>query len=250
MTSATKLSGIDQYWQHIQKLQQQVLDTQYSLLHTIAGKMAETILNDNCIYLFGSGHSALLVQEGQLRGGGLAPVIPILVTNLMLHENAMLGSKLERTPGLAQPILDRYACKEGDMLFVYSNSGVNHLPVEMSLLAKEMGMTVVAVCSKKYADVAPLSTIGKRLSEVADYTLDNGGIPGDASIDVPGSNWKVGPTSTLINTLLWQCLVTDTAMCLAEKLDDVPIYASYNLPNAKEHDEKLLHQWRALNPHL
>lgn len=243
-------AGIRAFSDMIIKLQTNVIDQQFDKLCDISACMSRTIVNDGKIFLFGSGHSSIIVQEGHLRGGGLAPVIPILLTNLMLHENAMLGSVLERTSGLAAPILDRYQTNPNDMLFIFSNSGVNQLPVEMALLAKDRGLITVAVCSIQYANTAPLNSYGKRLYEACDYYIDNGGVPGDAVLDLKKTKWKICPTSTVINSFIWQCLVAETTYDLQEKLDEIPVYASLNLSGANENDQKLVRKWRTFNPHL
>jgi uncharacterized phosphosugar-binding protein len=101
-----------------------------------------------------------------------------------------------------------------------------------------------------YARVAPLSAIGKRLYEVADYALDNGGQPGDALVPVPGSDWRVGPSSTIINALLWNCLVVETIWRLQRLGQELPVIASLNMTGAAEHNEKLFAKWRKINPQL
>src|SRR5256886_6119323 len=113
----------------------------------------------------------------------------------MLHESVPLSAKIERTPGLAGDLLDRAGVKAGEMLFVYSNSGVNHLPVEMALEAKQRGIVTVTVGSAAFAKVAPLSGIGRRLADVCDFAFDNGGVPGDGIAEIPGLEWEIGPTS-------------------------------------------------------
>ena len=86
-------------------------------------------------------------MSGYARAGGLLSVVPIFYTALMLHESVPLSAKVERTPGLAADLLDRSGIKTGQMLFVYSNSGVNHLPVEMALEAKKRGVVTVTIGS-------------------------------------------------------------------------------------------------------
>ena len=56
-------------------------------------------------------------------------MVPVLTEHVMLHHLPSLGSRLERMPGLADVILERYDPQPDEMLFVFSNSGVNQLPV-------------------------------------------------------------------------------------------------------------------------
>lgn len=243
-------SGIQRYFAAIQKLQTQVIDNQLELLGDVADAMAATIGRDGRIFLFGTGHSHLLAEEGFFRAGGLAPVIPILLSSLMLHESAILSAIIERTAGLAEPLLNRYNPRTGDLIFIFSNSGVNRSPVEMALAAKEQGLTVVSVSSLAYAQVAPLSELGRRLDEVADFAIDNGGQPGDSLISIEGVPWPVGPSSTVIGSLIWNALVTEAALRLHKAGAAVPIFVSANMQDATERNEALLRHWKAHNPHI
>jgi uncharacterized phosphosugar-binding protein len=157
---------------------------------------------------------------------------------------------LERTSGIARPVFERYQPQAGEMIFIFSNSGVNIAPVEMALLAKEHGLISVAVCSLAYARVAPLSSAGKRLFEVTDYAIDNGGEQGDSLIALEGLAWRVGPSSTVINALIWNALITETTLLLQARGADVPVFGSSNLRGAGEHNAALLEKWRGRNPHI
>lgn len=242
--------GLNRYFEAIQALQNQVLNAQRECLTRIAARMAEAVQQDERIFLFGTGHSHLLAEEGHFRAGGLANVVPMLLSGVMLHEGAQLSGRLERTPGLAPLIFDRYQPQPGEMIFIYSNSGVNVMPVEMALLAKERGLFSVGVCSLAYARVAPLSSAGQRLFEVTDETIDNGGEPGDGLITLDDFAWRVGPSSTVIGALIWNALVTETIDLLQTRSATLPIYASANLSGAAEHNAALLHKWQGRNPHL
>src|SRR5512136_1177443 len=206
--------GLDQYCSAIQTLQSKVVAAQRETLIEVAARMAECVERSERILLFGTGHSHMLAEEGHYRAGGLANAVPMLQSALMLHESSILSGRLERTAGVARPVFERYQPQAGEMLFIFSNSGVNIAPVEMALLAKERGLISVAVCSLAYARVAPLSSAGRRLFEVTDYVIDNGGEQGDGLIAVPGLAWRVGPRSTVINALLWNALVTEAVFIL------------------------------------
>lgn len=242
--------GIRTYLEEVQALQVRVVDEQQETLAAVAERMAETIAADGRIFVFGTGHSHLMAEEAFYRAGGLAPVVPIFSAMLMLHEDPERGSRLERSDGLAAPLLDWYGPEAGEMLFIFSNSGVNRLPVEMALEGKARGLTVATVLSRAYARQAPLSPLGKRLDEVADLVIDNGGTPGDALVTLNGTGWRVGPTSTVVCALIWNALVAETAACLAAQGLEVPVFASLNMEGAAEHNAALLEKWRPVNPHL
>jgi uncharacterized phosphosugar-binding protein len=243
-------TGLDDYLQAISELQSRVLVGQRTKLLEVAARMAKTTQQDLRILLFGTGHSHLLAEEGFYRAGGLANVVPILVEHTMLHSLPNLGSRLERTPGLADVILDRYDPQQEEMLFVFSNSGVNQLPVEMALRGRERGLFTVSISSFEYARQAPLSDLGLRLDQAVDLALDNGGLPGDALLDLEGFPWRVAPSSTVICALLWNSLVSETARLLIESGVEPPIFASFNVAGAAQHNQALLDKWRPRNIHL
>jgi uncharacterized phosphosugar-binding protein len=247
---SSSLSGVDQYLQAVKELENRVIESQRERLIKIAEKMAETTRRDQRIFLFGTGHSHLLAEEGFYRAGGLANVVPMLVEHLMLHHLPSLGSRLERTPGLVDMILERYAPEPGEMLFVFSNSGVNRLPVEMALRAREKKTFVVGVSSFAYAREAPLSDLGVRLDQSVDLALDNGGLPGDALLELGKFPWRVAPSSTVMGALLWNCLISETARMLVESGVTPPVFVSLNVTGAAEHNEALLKKWRPRNMHL
>jgi uncharacterized phosphosugar-binding protein len=242
--------GLEQYVSAIQSLQSRVVTAQREALIAIAGRMAECVERDDRILLFGTGHSHMLPEEGHYRAGGLANVVPMLQPALMLHESSILSGRLERTAGIARTVFERYQPQADEMLFIFSNSGVNIAPVEMALLAKEHGLISVAVCSLAYARVAPLSSAGRRLFEVTDYVIDNGGEQGDSLIALEGTPWRVGPSSTVINALEWNALVTEAVFMLQARGAAIPVFGSSNLPGGAEHNAALLQKWRARNPHL
>ena len=165
----------------------------------------------------------------------------------MLHEGAVAGTALERTPGVVAPILDRYAIAAGDVLIVSSNSGVNAAPVEAAQYGKAKGAVVIGITSLAYSsEIAGERT---RLADIADIVLDNGAPPGDAVLSVPGSDLNVGPVSTALGVAMLQAIFAGVAARLAED-GDAPIYLSANMPGAKEINAKLVAHYRSRNRHL
>lgn len=241
--------GISAYLNSIKSLQDVILP-QAGTLCSVADLMVEAAVSDQRIFVFGTGHSHMVAEEGHYRAGGLACVVPILISSLMVHESAHLATKIERIPGLAATLLGRYKPEQGEIIFIFSASGVNAVPVEMAMRAKERGMIVVGVTNMAYCRVAPMSSLGKRLIEVSDHVIDCGGIPGDSLVPIPGSSWRVGPVSTIMYVTIWNCLVTETVFRLQAGGHEIPIYLSSNMPGAAEHNQELVQTWSGRNPHL
>jgi uncharacterized phosphosugar-binding protein len=120
----------------------------------------------------------------------------------------------------------------------------------MALRARERKVFVVGVSSFAYARLAPLSDLGQRLDQSVDLALDNGGLPGDALLELDNFPWRVAPSSTILCALLWNSLVAETARLLIESEITPPIFVSLNVPGAAEHNEALLNKWRPRNMHL
>jgi uncharacterized phosphosugar-binding protein len=247
----SKGNGVSTYFENIRALQEKVITSQKDELIEIASKMAEIVKRDDRIFTFGTGHSHLLAEESYYRAGGIAAAVPMFAPMiLMLHESARMSSQVERMPELATAILEEYEPEAGEMLIIYADSGVNGLPVQLAIEAKERGVVVVGVCSFKYTSIAPLSKVGKRLPEVVDYALDNHGTPGDALVALENSTWRVAASSTITGALIWNCLLTEMAFQLNEDGYEIPLIASFNMPGAAEHNAGLLEKWSKINPHL
>ena len=203
--------------------------------------------NDGRLFVFGTGHSHMLSEEVHYRAGGLAITVPILSGPTMLHEGAVAGTAYERMEGIVRPIFDRYTIGEGDVLVVVSNSGVNTAPLEAARVGREKGATVIAITSIAYSTAAAKGR--DRLADLADIVLDNDAPAGDATIDVPGSELKVGPVSTAIGVSILNAILADVATQLAGD-GDAPIYLSANMPGASDVNARLVDRFRARNPHL
>lgn len=202
---------------------------------------------DGRLFVFGTGHSHMLSEEVHYRAGGLAITVPILSGPTMLHEGAVAGTAYERMEGIVRPIFDRYTIGKGDVLVVVSNSGVNAAPLEAARLGREKGATVVAITSVAYSTAAAKGR--DRLADLADIVLDNDAPAGDATIDVPGSELKVGPVSTAIGVSILNAILAEVATQLAGD-GDAPIYLSANMPGASDVNARLVDRFRARNPHL
>uniref|UniRef100_A0A7C1FWH9 Sugar isomerase domain-containing protein n=1 Tax=Caldilinea aerophila TaxID=133453 RepID=A0A7C1FWH9_9CHLR len=236
--------------ERVQQLLHALAQTQTAAIDAAATAITQALHNGGQLYLFGTGHSHMLAEEGHYRAGGLAPVCPILSSALMLHEGAVSSTLMERTSGLGPAVLARYPVSAGDVLMIFSNSGVNAVPVETALAAKQRGMIVIAVVALAYASRVAPGPSGKRLADVADIVIDNQGVPGDALVELGNSGLRTGPSSTVAGAFILNAILTEVAWRLTDMDGEAPIYVSANMPNAAAHNAALVQQYRSRNPHL
>jgi len=231
---------------HIRLVEQYEMDN----IRIASEWIADSILEDGLLHLFGCGHSHLLVEDVFYRAGGLVPVNPILETSVMLHEGAVKSSKIERMSGYAEHILDNYKVRPGEVLIVISNSGINSLPVEMALTAKAKGLRVIALCSSSYYADEPRHASGKRLRDIADLVLDNHMPHGDALVQLPSSSVKVASGSTVIGSLVLNMVMTGVAERLLERGKEPPVYVSGNVEGGFERNQTYIEQYKGRIKHL
>lgn len=199
---------------------------------------------DRLVRVAGSGHSHLLALEVFYRAGGIAAAQALLDEDLMLHRGAERSTQLEREGGRAAAVLKDAGTVAGDVVVVASNSGRNAFPVELALLAREAGATVIALTSLRHSRaVTSRHPSGKRLFEVADIVLDNGGEPGDAGLQVPGHPAPMGPTSTIIGAWLLNAILAEAVEALAADGVVVDVWQSANAATG-DNGAALIARWR------
>lgn len=235
----------------VRQLLDTIAATQGDAIDAAARAIESSLRRDGLLYIFGSGHSHMLAEEGHYRAGGLAAVVPVLCTPLMLHEGAVASSRFERTGLLGAAVLARYAVTDRDTILIFSNSGVNTVPVELAQAAKDNGMTVIAVIALDYAATVPAGPAGRKLADIADIVIDNQGVPGDALVTVQETGLRTGPASTVTGAFILNAILTEVAWRLAgDGVTRPPIYLSANMPGAAEQNAALIERYRPRNPHL
>ncbi len=212
------------YLRHCHQILEQIERTQMDAIGRVAGMCAECIAADGLVHLFGSGHSRMAIEEIFPRYGSFPGFHPIVELSLTYH-NAVVGANgqrqamfIERVEGLGQVILRNFEFGPHDLMMVFSTSGTGAASVDVALEAKRLGMPVIAVTSLAHSRASkPGHTSGQRLFEVADITLDNGAVAGDAMVSVPGLATPVGPGSTIGNTAIVNMLKCEVARLLTER---------------------------------
>lgn len=232
------------YRDRIVGIMDRILAEQSDALDAARDAIAQALSGGGVLHVAGSGHSHMLAEEVFYRAGGLAAAQAILDEDLMLHRGAIRSTLLERDSGRAAAVLERYRIAPGDVVVVASNSGRNAYPVELAQIARARGAVVIALTSLAHSRaVASRHSSGKRLFELADIVLDNGGVTGDAGLEVPGIEARMGPTSSIIGIWLLNTLVAEAAAQVAARGGTVDVYVSANADRPGESIEEIAARW-------
>ena len=245
-------AGLDAYAARLREAQDAVLLQERPKLLEAARLLAGSLDGDEpdrMIHVFGCGHSHLMAEEAFWRAGGLVPVNPILDPNLTLL-GGRRTSPLERLEGYARVLLVGEELRPGEAMVVFSNSGINALPIEVAMAAKEAGLRVVAVTSHAHSkSVEPRHSSGERLSGLADVAIDTHVPTGDAAVDLSGlagnaGGHRVAPLSTAIGALVWNALVAEIAHLRTVAGAEPSFFISQNVPGGDAVNETLVSRYR------
>lgn len=217
-----------EYLTKITEVLQKIEHSEENQLKIAADLVAKTIQNGGLIFTFGCGHSHLPGLDAFYRAGGLANVSPILDTDLMLHNGAAKSSRMEKMSGLAPEILRRYTPTEKDLLFIFSASGKNQVPVEMADEAKKYNLPTVGVSASSYREK------GGRLHAHVDVAIDCHVPYGDACLSV-GDAAMGGLSTYTACFILGTCLIEGAKLAL-ERGTKPPVYLSGNIEGGREHN--------------
>ena len=211
----------------IQQLNDIVLNQENAIMQA-AEYLAACIINDHIIHTFGTGHSHMIGLELFVRAGGLANVNALLDSMVLTSEGSRRSAEIERISGLSKIIYDQHNISQNDVMIIISNSGRNAMPVEMAMIAKEMGIKTIAITSleqsKQYPSRHPS---GKKLYEIADLVLDNRVPSGDGLLKIGGN--LTGAASTLSGVFLINLVATEAMKIADAKGIKLPIYHSQNI---------------------
>ena len=239
------------YLKNIIDLLEKLESTQEEVIEQVSAVCADCIYNGGLLYFFGTGHSHMVCEEPFYRAGGLACVYPILETDLMLHEGASKSSGYERLEGLGNIVIANTGLGKGDILFIASNSGRNCAVIDAALEAKKRGAITVAITSMNHTtQVSSRHSSGLNLYQVCDYVLDNGGVAGDASVQLPGLSQNIAPTSSVIDLTLVNLIMVNIVERLLEKGMKPPLFMSSNSDGGDKANKSVLEVYRERIPSL
>lgn len=233
------------------------LRTQLPALEKAAEMCAERIVRGGLVFLFGAGHSRMLCEEMTPRQGGFVGFVALVELALSNH-SSIVGSNglraalfLERYEGYAEEILKSFKFGPHDAFIVISTSGIRPVVVEVALGAKQRGLAVIALVSRRHCEEAePAHSSGKKLTDIADLVLDNQSPPGDCILELEGTPWRTGPTSTVSGAMLINMLRCETARRLLQKGHTPVILPSHQFPGLSGAQEQLENFYQAYRKSL
>ena len=210
--------------------------SQSEVLTAVATLCADTIEKRGLVHLFGSGHSVIPAMEAFPRYGSFVGLNPLYDPRLMWHNVLGPGGVrellwLERTEGYVEKLLEHEPLSSGDVIIIYSHSGLNAAGIEAAYYAKDRGLATVAVTSMFNAGRDVSHSKGKALHEICDFVIDTGSPVEDAVIDV-GWGRPLGGTSTLIAGVVSHEIVTRTGAEMQKRGVVLPTFVSPTVPGA------------------
>jgi uncharacterized phosphosugar-binding protein len=230
----------DTYYERAGALLARARETNAPAIARLAPIIGESIARGGVVHTFGSGHSELISREIIGRAGGLVCVTGIIDPT---------GGFIENLPGYGERLAARYdrqyQLNAGETVIVISNSGKNASPIDVAMYAKAKGLSVAALTCLAMSKATPSQhPSGKKLFEVSEHVLDNGGVPGDALVEI-GGGVSAGPTSTLIGCSVLNWLMLSVMEWLRSNGHQLPVLRSQNSPGAIEHNRELGARYKA-----
>jgi uncharacterized phosphosugar-binding protein len=229
------------YLDVITKLIAKFQENELEATHAAALLAAEAVLAGGRLHHFDTGH---MKKEPIRRAGGLLGLHPL---ELLIEAFHVLpsGRKAELSTmeqqyfydreDFAPFLLDKSHVKEGDVLIQVSNSGKEPFTVGVGVEAKKRGLKLIALTSLEFSKgVKSKHSSGKRLFEIADAVVDLCAPFGDAVLDMPGVDTKVGATSGVMTAVALWALMTEITGILADRGQPPAIYRSVNMPDGFE----------------
>src|SRR5437870_9969899 len=194
--------SLEKYREKIGGVLERIWSTQTANIRAAAQTMAESVERQGLVHLFGSGHSVLPVLDVFPRYGSFPVFHPLMDARLMWQN--VLGSGgakgllwLERQSGYAKVLFENEPIRSGDVMVVFSHGGSNAVGIEVAMESRSRGLEVIAVTSAH----------GKKLSAVADLTIDNCVLAEDALVKVKGWKAPVAAGSTIAFVTIAQAIV-------------------------------------------
>jgi uncharacterized phosphosugar-binding protein len=248
------------YFERTAALLESLRKTQLPAIEKAAELCAERIAKGGLVFLFGNGHSRMMCEEMIPRQGCFPGFVALVELALSNHAN-IVGANglraplhLEKFEGYAEEILKGFKFGPHDAMIVISTSGIRPVVVEMALGARKRGLPVVGILSVAHCRQAAAGhSSGKKLMDVVDLVIDNQCPPGDCIVELPGLEWRTGPTSTVTGGMILNMIRCGTAERLLARGVTPTLLPSHQFvgnTSAQEQLERFYEAYRRSLKHL
>lgn len=235
----------DRYKNEVFNLLKRIEKTQRDLILQAAGIIYNSLAENGLLHVFSTGHSHIIIEELFYRSGGLVPINPIFDPATMLHEGVVKSTRLEKLSGYAEAIFEGINTREREPILIISNSGINAVPIEMAMLARERGMSVIAVTSKNISgNLDSRHASRKKLMDIANLVIDNCVIGRDGAIVLEKTGQYFGPLSSIAGIYIVNRLVVEVVGMFLESGQVPPVFKSANVPGGDEYNKKLINRYK------
>lgn len=248
------------YFEKTTVLLDRIVETQLPAIDAAAEIFSNSIAKGGLVFLFGAGHSRMLCEEMAPRQGCFVGFFSWAELAVSYHcatvgMNGLRGPLyLEKVEGYGEELLKSFKFGRHDAFMLISTSGIRPLIVEMAQGIKERGLPLVALNAIDHAaNSKPAHSSGEKLMDVADVVIDNGCPSGDCIVEIPGLNWRTGPTSTVTGAMITNMLRCATAEKLISRGHEpvmLPSHQFIGTPTADAASEQLERYYEAYRKSL
>ena len=243
---------MDVYYQEVIGIIDEIRKTERESILKAAHMIADQVKKDKLVYVFGpGGHSNLAAMEVFFRAGGLMHISAILNQETMLSSGALKSMQTERLPGYGKIVVEDYGIGKGDLLLICNAYGINSATIDAALTAKERGAMVIGVSSHSHAENCPLDHPARHpskrnLHDIVDCSVDCKVRLGDATIELPGFEQKIGALSTYANAYVMNSIVVEAINILVNEGINPPVWRSGNCPGGDEWNNQFIERFRGV----
>jgi len=240
---------MDEYHENLLATLETIKRTQRAGIIEAAKLVADSLEHDGMWHVLDTGH--MLMHEGVGRTGGMMALRPIMVTcevNNPTRPREITGKQTQyytQVPGFAEFVLNRANLRQGDVLILGSVSGYEVFPVDLALIARNMGVKTIAITCVAYSkSLTPKHPSGKKLYEVCDVVLDDCADVCDTLVDVPALGIGICPSSGIGSSYLLWALQASVIEELLARGKTPSVYVSNHAPGAFEHNSEAMSRYR------
>ncbi|MBN8208831.1 SIS domain-containing protein [Bacillus sp. NTK071] len=242
---------INEYLSNVKDALEVIEKAETNAINRAAEVIADSIEKGSILHVFGCGHSHMMSEEVFYRAGGLVPIHPIFVENLMLHKGGTRSTLFERKNGYAEAFMPEQDIRQGDVVIVVSTSGRNPVPIDVARISKEKGAFVIGLTSRQASVGQPSRhQKGQYLYEMVDLVLDNHVKQGDAVMHDEEHNISFGSISGILGLTMMNTIVVEAINKLIQRGIDPPIFNSGNIDGSDESNKALIKRYKDRIPLL